>query len=321
MHRSEVVIVTPALADANNGNWRTAKRWARMLGQAFRVRLTDRWVAGDEALMIALHARRSAASVQAWREVHPARPLVAVLTGTDLYRDIDNSAEAQRSLVLADRLVVLQPLGLQRLAPVLQAKTVVCVQSSPARVPGRKPTRHLRALMVGHLRDEKSPETLFAAARRLRHRSDIHIDHVGAALAPALAQAARDTMVACPHYRWLGALPHTATRRRIQSASVLVHCSRIEGGAQVIIEAITSGTPVLASRIDGNLGLLGTDYRGIFPLGDDAALAALLERCRDDPAMLPGLTRQCAERAAAFGPAHEAATLTALLNDLLERPP
>jgi putative glycosyltransferase (TIGR04348 family) len=322
MHRPEVVIVTPALAEANNGNWRTARRWARMLAHDFRVGLTDRWTGGKKdggpALMIALHARRSAASVRAWREAYPSRPLVVVLTGTDLYRDIDSSAEAQASLVWADRLVVLQPLGLQRLAPALQAKTIVCVQSSPARLPAPKPTRHLRALMVGHLREEKSPETLFAAARRLRQRSDIHIDHIGAALAPALAEAARDTMAACPRYRWLGALPHAVTRRRIQAASVLVHCSRMEGGAQVIIEAITSGTPVLASNIDGNLGLLGNDYRGIFPLGDDAALAALLERCRDDPAMLPGLTRQCAARAAAFAPEHEAATLTALLNDLLE---
>jgi putative glycosyltransferase (TIGR04348 family) len=332
MQRPEVVIVTPALAEANNGNWRTARRWAAMLGRSFHVRLTDRWTASQAtadragpAAMIALHARRSAASVQAWREAHPARPLVVVLTGTDLYRDIDHSAEAQRSLALADRLVVLQPLGLQRLPLALQDKTRVCVQSSPSRAPRTKPSRHLRALMVGHLREEKSPETLFAAARRLRDRHDIHIDHIGAALDPALARAARATMRACPRYRWLGALTHDATRGRIQTASVLVHCSRMEGGAQVIIEAVTSGTPVLASRIDGNLGLLGVDYRGIFPVGDAAALATLLERCRDDPAMLPDLTRQCAARAAAFAPEHEAATLTALLsalmNDLLETHP
>ena len=271
--------------------------------------------------MIALHARRSAASVQAWREAHPSRPLVVVLTGTDLYRDIDSSTEAQRSLALADRLVVLQPLGMQRLPPALQAKTLVCVQSSPARVPVPKPTRHLHALMVGHLREEKAPETLYAAARLLQHRSDIRIDHIGAALDPALAQAARDTMAACPGYRWLGALPHAQTRRRIQAASVLVHCSRMEGGAQVVIEAITSGTPVLVSKIDGNLGLLGAGYTGIFPVGDAEALAALLERCRDDPAMLPDLTRQCAARAAAFAPEREAATLVTLITELLEKRP
>jgi glycosyltransferase involved in cell wall biosynthesis len=64
-----------------------------------------------------------------------------------------------------------------------------------------------------------------------------------------------------PNYRWLGALPHESTRRRIQAAHVLVHSSRMEGGAHVVIEAVTSGTPVLASRIPGNLGLLGRTTR------------------------------------------------------------
>jgi putative glycosyltransferase (TIGR04348 family) len=324
MVRPEIVIVTPALAAANNGNWRTAQRWARMLDADFRVSLVDRWTpdnGGKPVAMIALHARRSAAAIAAWRSAHPARPLVVVLTGTDLYRDIDSSAEAQRSLALADRLVVLQPLGVQRLPPALRAKAVVCVQSSPARAPQHKPVKHLRALMVGHLRDEKSPQTLWQAALQLRQRHDIFIDHIGAALDPALAAEARRTMAACPQYRWLGALPHAQTRRRIQAASVLVHSSRMEGGAQVVIEAITSGTPVLASRIDGNVGLLGPDHAGYFPVGDATALATLLERCRDAPAMLAALAQQSAARAAVFAPEHEAATLRGLLNDLLEKCP
>ena len=103
--------MTPALAAANNGNWRTARRWARLLGQAYRVRLTDAWDAGDEAAMIALHARRSAASIAAWRAAHPGRPLVVALTGTDLYRDIDSDSSARRSLLLADALGLVDEVG------------------------------------------------------------------------------------------------------------------------------------------------------------------------------------------------------------------
>jgi putative glycosyltransferase (TIGR04348 family) len=318
VNRPTLVLVTPALADANNGNWRTARRWASMLEARFRVRVVDRWAGGDEAAMIALHARRSAPAIAAWRAAHPQRPLVVVLTGTDLYRDIAHDADAQRSLALADRLVVLQPLGVQALPAALRAKTVVCVQSSPALVPARKTARHLRAVMVGHLRDEKMPQTYFEAAVRLRARRDIRLDHVGAALAAALGERARDTAAACPNYRWLGPLPHGRTRARIRAAHLLVHPSRMEGGAQAVIEAVTSGTPVLASRIDGNVGLLGSDYGGYFPAGDAAALAALLARCRDEPAMLAALARQCAARAADFAPEREQATLTALLDDLLE---
>lgn len=315
------MIVTPALAAANNGNWQTAKRWASLLRPDYRVQVCAEWRPGQPAVLLALHARRSAASVQAFRAAHPTRPLVVVLTGTDLYDDIAHDAQARQSLELADRLVVLQPLGVRSLPPHLRHKAVVCIQSSPARQALPKTARHLRALMVGHLRPVKSPETWFAAARALRHRPDIRLDHVGAALDPALDQAARHCMVECPNYRWLGALPHAATRRRIQQAHVLVHPSRMEGGAQVVIEAVTSGTPVLASRIDGNLGLLGEHYGGLFDWGDGAALAGLLQRCRDEPAMLPTLAAQCRMQAPLFTPAHERAVLLDLLRDVLETCP
>lgn len=270
--------------------------------------------------MLALHARRSAASIAAWRDAHPARPLIVVLTGTDLYRDIAHDASAQRSLALADRLVVLQPLGVQSLPAVWRAKTRVCVQSSPARKPLVKTGRHLRALMVGHLREEKSPQTYFDAALALCARRDILFDHIGAPLDAELGQRAQELSAQLPHYRWLGALPHAATRRRIQAAHVLVHASRMEGGAHVVIEAVTSSTPVLASRIDGNVGLLGQDYAGYFDWGDVPALVALLERCREDPAMLPLLARQCATRAAAFAPVQEQATVRDLVQSMLETP-
>jgi hypothetical protein len=103
MQRPKIAIVTPALASANNGNWQTARRWARFLSRDYQVRLTDTWHCGDEAIMIALHARRSAASIAAWHLSQPRRPLVVVLTGTDLYRDIDTDAAAKEALRMARR--------------------------------------------------------------------------------------------------------------------------------------------------------------------------------------------------------------------------
>lgn len=292
-----------------------------MLGHEYRVRLTGQWAGGDEALMLALHARRSAPSIAAWRAAHPQRPLVVVLTGTDLYRDIHHDSSAQRSLALADRLVVLHPLGARSLPAALQAKTRVCVQSSRSRRSLPKTQRHLRALMVGHLREEKDPATYQAAAQALVHRHDLWLDHVGAALDPALGAAAEHTMRLNPRYRWLGAQPHAATLARIQRAHVLVHASRMEGGAHVVIEAVVSGTPVLASRIDGNTGLLGEDYPGLFEPGDAAGLARLLQRCRDEPSMLTALQTHCAARAAAFHPDNERRSLHHLVRELLPTPP
>ena len=77
-----------------------------MLSGHYQVRLTARWpdaaIPDHAAVLIALHARRSATSIAAWAQAHPDRPLVVVLTGTDLYRDIATDAAAQRSLHLID---------------------------------------------------------------------------------------------------------------------------------------------------------------------------------------------------------------------------
>ncbi len=311
------MIVTPALADANNGNWQTAQRWAGMLSRAYRVRIAADWSKGDEALLIALHARRSAPALAAWRAMHSDRPSVLALTGTDLYRDIASGADAQASLRSSDRLVVLNELGAAALPADMRAKTRVVLQSCALRQTLNKPTGWLRALMVGHLREEKSPRTYFDAAHSLHGRDDMRLDHIGGALEPALGELAVETMAACPRYRWLGEQSHETTRRRIQRAHVLVHASRMEGGANVVIEAIRSGTPVLASRIDGNVGLLGEAYGGYFAPGDSAALATLLKSARDDPAMLAALRAQCTARAPLFDPAREREALLALLAELV----
>ena len=259
----------------------------------------------------------SAPSIAAWKRSAPGRPLVVVLTGTDLYRDIDADPDARLSLQLADRLVVLNEVGADALPAAVAAKARVVLQSCSARRRLPKPPDRLRALMVGHLREEKSPRTYFEAARRLAGRADLRLDHIGAALDPALGDAARTLTAEAANYRWLGALPRDATRRRIQSAHVLVHPSRIEGGAHVVTEAVRSGTPVLASRIDGNVGLLGADYGGYFPVDDGAALAAALVRLRNDPAILDRLHAQCARRSPLFAPAAERTALETLIADLL----
>ncbi|OGB81711.1 MAG: glycosyl transferase family 1 [Burkholderiales bacterium RIFOXYC12_FULL_60_6] len=331
--KKQVVIVSPALADANNGNWQTARRWQKFLQAAtashpgFQARIVTQWPDGpavaQDSAMVALHARRSAASVLAWTKsrgdascLQPVPGLAVVLTGTDLYRDIQTDAQALRSLQWAQRLVVLQALGLAALPAALQPRAQVIFQSTPARKSLPKSARFLKAVMVGHLREEKSPQTLFAAARLLEPQEVIHIDHIGAPLDPALAALAQATATACPGYRWLGALPHEATRRRIQRAHVLVHTSCMEGGAHVVMEAVRSDTPVLASRIDGNVGMLGSDYAGYFDWDNAEQLVHLLRRCHHDLAFLAQLQAQCAARAPLFASETERLAVQQLVTEL-----
>ena len=318
MQKHRVVIVSPALAEANNGNWQTARRWQGLL-RPHTARIVKDWPdaqADQDDLMLALHARRSAPAVAAWHAQRGAHGLGLVLTGTDLYHDLANDTLARRSLQRASQLAVLNPLGLLALPAPHQGQARVILPSTSSRQTLPKTGRHLRAVMVGHLRDEKDPLTLMAAARLLGADAGVYIDHIGAALAPAFGEAAQATQAQCPHYRWLGPRTHAETRRRIQRAHVLVHTSRIEGGAHVVMEAVCSGTAVLASRIDGNVGLLGEDYAGYFEVGDAKALAGRLLACRHEPAWLQRLREQCALRAPLFEPAAERAALHRWVQDL-----
>lgn len=310
-----VLIVSPYAAAANNGNTRTAARWAGLLSPIHRVIVrTPQDPLEDADVLVALHARRSHAALRAWRAQDPRRPCVLVLTGTDLYRDVpDRDASALESLALADELLVLQERGIQALPVAHRSKATVIYQSATALPPCTKSSRQLRALFVGHLRDEKDPFTFMRAAAALSDRVDISF-----ALAGGLREAEIEATMAplrrqAPNVRLLGALSHGLTRQRIRRAHVLVVPSRMEGGANVIVEAVVSGTPVLASDCDGNVGMLGADYPGYFPVGGDAALARLLVRCRDEPPFLAILQARCLARAPLFSPQAERRALCAVL--------
>lgn len=312
-----VCIVSPALAQANNGNWQTASRWQRFLAPLGDVSVASAWDGAPADALIALHARRSADSIARFRAAHADAPIALVLTGTDLYRDLVFDTRAQHSLECASHLVVLQDEGLGLLAPSVCAKARCIVQSASRLIRSDVARRGVTFVAVGHLREEKDPLTLMRAARLLPPTNSIRIVHIGRALDAALGEQADQTMQSCARYRWLGDQPHATARRWIARSQALVHMSRMEGGANVIIEAVRSEVPVLASRIEGNVGLLGRDYAGYFEAGDAAALAALLQRFAADAAFAAQLRTQCALREPRFAPPVERSAVRALLADML----
>lgn len=318
MAKPHIVIISPALANANNGNWQTARRWSRFLRKDYRVSIAVQWDGNPCDAMIALHARRSASSIAAFSAAHPTLPLVVVLTGTDLYRDILSDADAQRSLQLATHLVVLQPAGLEMLDQAARNKTRVIYQSAPSLKAHDKhpatPLRNFDVTMIGHMRSEKDPATFIRAAELLQARN-IRLIHIGSALDPALGRLAEQTRQRHPQYQWLGNLSHAVTRQRLKRSHLMAITSRMEGGANVIIEAVTSGVPVLASDIPGNRGMLGEKYAGYFPPGDSLKLAQLIERAAGDPKFYGRLQAQCAARAPLFAPERERASLLELLEN------
>lgn len=101
---------------------------------------------------------------------------------------------------------------------------------------------------------------------------------------------------------------------------LFVISSRMEGGANVLGEAIVSGLPVLASRISGSIGILGEDYAGYFEVGDTAQLSSLMIRCESEQAFLADLTSRCRKLIPLFDPRRELAAWKSLLNELRDWP-
>ena len=172
-------------------------------------------------------------------------------------------------------------------------------------------------MVVGHLRAEKDPRTLFGAIRLLPRDLPITIRHIGAALDAGLGREARELQAEDPRYRYAGALPRGLARAAMASAHVLIHPSIVEGGANVVVEAITGGTPVIASRISGNVGMLGRDYPGYFEPQDESGLAARLVQATIDPRYRRALEAAARGRKPRFAPALEARAIRRLVESLL----
>jgi len=313
-----ILVVTPAARGSRKGNRVTALRWAghlRALGH--RVALAETWRGEPCDLLVALHATKSHASVARIRAERPETPVVLGVVGTDLYEDLPaGSTEARQSLDLATRLVLLQPLGIRALPEAVRPKATAIVQSACPAPPIPAPPGVLQACVLAHLRSVKDPFLAAEAVRRLPPRSRVRVVHLGAALDAGAEARARREAAENPRWAWLGDRPRREARARLAGSALLVVTSRLEGGANVVSEAIACGVPVLSTRVDGSVGVLGPDHPGYFPVGDAAALAALLARAEGDAALLAELRCRSERLRPLVEPAREREAWSALLAEI-----
>lgn len=304
-----IALVTPARPGTRSGNRHTALRWAAFLRAAgHRVTIATEWNGDAADAMLALHARRSHASIKSF----PGRVVVA-LTGTDVYGDIHQSAQARESLELAQRLIVLQPKAAEELSAKLRKKVRVVVQSSSTRLRHAPVKGKFRVCVIGHLRAVKDPLRTLRALPHVASR-EVEVVHLGELLEPALKPETGDS-----RYRWLGSVPHARALKWLASSHAMVISSRMEGGANVVCEALRIGVPVLASRISGNVGLLGERYAGYFSVGDERDLARLIEKAMDK-AFYAKLKTQVARLRPTVAPRSEARALLATVGSLSRSP-
>ena len=316
-----IQLITPAPLRLNNGNKITALRWARILRLlGHKVKVQQFYDGARCDLLIALHARRSYPSIEEFHRLHPGLPLIVVLTGTDLYRDIRTDSNAQRSLEVATHLVALQKMALAELPKRFHSKTHIIYQSAePYRGRTSRPGKPIfQVCLIGHLRAEKDPLRAAMAVRRLPPESRIQVVHIGLALDGRIEKKARAEAMRNPRYHWLGERPHWKTRKILAQSDLAVITSRMEGSSNVLSEALASSVPLVASRIPGLMGTLGKNFPGYFPVGNTHHLAALLRRSETDKKFYRRLKRHCGALSHLVRPKRELEAWRNLLMKLAE---
>jgi putative glycosyltransferase (TIGR04348 family) len=313
-----IILITPAPPKSRAGNRATATRWAsifKTLGHL--VEIATRFTGQDADVMIALHAWRSAESIQQFSTMFPHRPLIVTITGTDAYRFIHSHPDTTlQSIRLANYIVGLHDLIGNALPKDAQKKLHVIYQSAQP-IAKREPyLRYFHVSVMGHLREEKDPLRPAMAARLLPASSRINVHQFGKAHTPQWAKQAREEMKINPRYTWHDEIPHYKIRQVYRRTNLLVLPSRMEGGANVISEAIVAGVPVIASAIEGSIGLLGADYEGYYPVENEQALSELLLKAETNKAYYTKLDQACIAKQPLFSLENETSEWKKLLKKL-----
>ena len=293
-------------------------RWQRFLEEwGYSVGVTESWSGGDADVLVALHAYRSHQSIVEFKKKYPSRPIVLILTGTDIYRDMEIHGEVLCSMEMADQLIVLQSSALDSIPHSLRHKAKVIYQSIEIDLPDPVFSDDFLVTIIGHLREEKDPFCLARSLSLLPSESKIYVRHLGKALNPQMERFAKNFNTTLERYQWIGELSHADTLQILSQSRLMVISSSMEGGAHVVSEAIALGVPVIASDIPGNRGLLGEDYPGYYPVGDESSLARLLCRSETMPDFYSLLKKRIALRQELIQPAREKQAIQETLSECL----
>jgi len=308
-------MITPAPPRSRAGNRATAIRWAGLLSQlGHKVRVITEYKGQSADVFIALHAWRSAQAIEQFKVAYPNTPIIVAITGTDAYRFIhSHPQETLKSIETADYLVGLHDL-IANVLPTQQRHKMHVIKQSAKPVAKRHPyKRYFHVAVMGHLREEKDPMRPALAVRHLPSSSHIQVHHYGKAHTAEWADLAKQEMLINPRYTWHGEIAHHKIRKVYQRANCLVLPSRMEGGANVISEAIVAGLPIIASDIEGSVGLLGTDYQAYYPVEDEQALSQLLLKMEADQIFYQAIEQSCLNKQSVFTPEKEQQAWQALL--------
>ena len=314
-----ITIITPAGHLAKNGNRTTAVRWKKILNRiGHQVHVATEWDETPTDLMIAIHAWRSANSAKKFREKFSDKPLIVLLSGTDIYKfQHSHPQKTFNSMEIADILVCLHD-EVRNSIPAKYIHKLFTVHQSAEPLPkARCPSkRTFDVCVVGNLREEKDPLRAAYAVRNIEKNSRLRVIHLGKANTSRWAKEAKAEMACNKRYIWRGEVKAWEVRREFAKTHLMVLSSIMEGGANVISEAIAAEVPIIASRIEGSVGLLGSDYAGYYSPKNTEELRHLLVRGEKEPDFLAYLSQQCSFRRHLFTIKNEELEWRALLKSV-----
>ncbi len=313
-----IALVSPSVAGVTTGNLRSAEDYLgvfRRLGH--RVAVSRTW-SGEPTpdVLVALHGAKSHAAITRFRAAHPDKPIVLVLTGTDIYPEPDS--KTLESMAIADRMVSLQDRAPRKIPDDLRHKnrTILHGAAPSGNKTSNKSEDPFDIVVAGHLRDVKDPMRAAYAARLVPPSSKIRIRHAGAILDEKYRALVARELRENHRYESLGQLSPDDLKAVTARSQLMIVSSINEGGARIVGESIVDGTPVLSSRIDGVVGLLDEDYPGYFPVRGTEELAALMSKVESDRPFRARLQAAARLREDRFDPARQVAGWDALLNEI-----
>lgn len=312
----KVCVASPYPLTDLKGNSVTTSRIVNLLrGAGIEARGSYLFDGEPAEVLISLHAVKGVEGVRDFREKMPEGKVVVLLTGTDLYQSLPGGSETGlQNLAEADRIVVVQSAAIARLPEEIRHKVVVIPASlDPISIKASPVVPPFAISVVGHPRPVKRPFLTIEAVARHPEWEEVEVWQIGEALdeeseRSALSWAQRD-----PRYRWFGGLPRDEALELCARSALTVNSSILEGGANAVLEAMMMGVPVLASRIEGNEGILGPDYPGYFEEGElDLVLEAIIDKRVD----LADWVRLADQRLSSFSMESETACWLELLTNL-----
>ena len=132
-----------------------------------------------------------------------------------------------------------------------------------------------RFITVGRLVEQKDLATQIRAVNRLRNQN-IVLEIIGDGELLEELQALVNAMDLKERVRFVGRTAHVM--EALNDADCFILSSKYEGFGLVILEALISQIPIIASDIPTTREILGNKYPYLFKVGDDEKLVELMQR-------------------------------------------